>query len=185
MFIYMHFSTPNEPEWAKSLRGLVPAYSPRWNWESQEESLAATLADKEPAAVAGAFRDVFQLDAGLWSPLSESRTILNAADQHQLTDHLVWRDQWLLLRADAVVTDVTASMEVPLFAALLRIPVVGVSFTPFGTNPWMAKSTQLTVNNPLDGEQILNCMGLQLEPENEDEGDEELPELPGPEEVIS
>jgi hypothetical protein len=76
-------------------------------------------------------------------------------------------------------------MEIPLFAALLRIPVVGVSFTSFGTNPWMAKSTQLTVNNPLDGEQILNCMGLQLEPENEDEGDEELPELPGPEEVIS
>jgi hypothetical protein len=41
------------------------------------------------------------------------------------------------------------------------------------------------VNNPIDGEQILTCMGLQLEPEHEDVGDEELPELPGPEEVIS
>jgi hypothetical protein len=184
MFIYMHYST-SEPEWAKSLRGLVPSYGPGWTWEAQEESLAATLADKEPAAVAGAFRDVFQLDAGLWSPLSEARTILNAADQHRLTDHLVWRDQWLLLRADAVVTDVTASMEVPLFAALLRIPVVGVSFTSFGTNPWMAKSAQLTVNNPLDGEQILTCMGVQIVDEDEDEGEDALPELPGDGEVIS
>jgi hypothetical protein len=195
MFIYMHYNTP-EPEWAKSLRELVPAYSPGWTWEAQEEALAAELADKTPVDLAGAFREVFQLDAGLWNPLSDARSILAAAEHHLLTDHLVWRDQWLLLRSDAVVTDVTASLEIPLFAAMLRIPVVGVSFTSQGTNPWMAKSAQLTLNNPIDGEQILSSMGVQLVPEEAPEeapesgeeapeSDEEVPDLPVGREVIS
>lgn len=184
MFIYMHYDGP-EPAWATSLRGIVPAFSPAFHFGPQEETLGPILADKSPCGVAGAFKDVFQLDGALWSPLSEAREILLVPDQQATTDHLVWRDQWLLLRADAVVTDVGASLEIPLFAAMLRIPVVGVSFTSFGMNPWMAKSAQLTVNSPAGGEQILSAMGVQILDEEPPEEEDDLPDMPVDEEVIS
>lgn len=184
MFIYMHYNG-NEPPWALSLRGLVPAFSPAYPFAMQEESLAPILTAKEPAERAARFAEAFQLDAGLWKPLSDARDTLVQADQLASTDHLVWRDQWLLSRADAVVVENGATLEVPLLAALWGIPVVAVSFAPTGMHPWLAKTAQLTVNSPTNAEQILGAFGMQvIEEEPPEEGDG-LPDLPGAEEVIS
>jgi hypothetical protein len=187
MFIYMHYDG-NEPPWALSLRGLVPAFTPAYPFAMQEESLAAVLADKKPSSRAGTYAEAFQLDAGLWKPLSDAREVLLAADQLATTDHLVWRDQWLLSRADAVIVENGSTLEVPLLAALWGIPVVAVSFTPMGMHPWLAKTAQITVNSPTSAEQILGSLGVQFDEEDVPEGDEsgeELPELPKAEEVIS
>lgn len=184
MFIYMHYNG-NEPPWALSLRGLVPAFTPGYPFEMQEESLAPALADKAPAERAARFAEAFQLDAGLWKSLSDARDTLVQADQLASTDHLVWRDQWLLSRADAVVVENGSTLEVPLLAALWGIPVVTVSFTPMGMHPWLAKTAQITVNSPTSAEQILGALGVQVVDEEAPEGADDLPELPGPEEVIS
>jgi hypothetical protein len=184
MFIYMHYNG-NEPPWALSLRGLVPAFTPGYPFSMQEESLAAVLADKEPAERAARFAEGFQLDAGLWKPLSDARDTLLLADQLASTDHIVWRDQWLLSRADAVVVENGATLEIPLLAALWGIPVVAVSFAPTGMHPWLAKTAQLTVNSPTSAEQILSALGVQIVEDEDTEDGDDLPELPRPEEVIS
>ncbi len=184
MFIYMHYNG-NEPPWALSLRGLVPAFTPGYPFSMQEESLAEVLANKEPAERAARFAEVFQLDAGLWKPLSEARDTLFQADQLASTDHLIWRDQWLLLRADAVVVENGSTLEIPLLAALWGIPVVAVSFAPTGMHPWLAKSAQITVNSPTSAEQILGALGVQVVEDEAPEDEDVLPELPGAGEVIS
>lgn len=184
MFLYMHYDGA-EPNWAISLRGLVPAFTPAYPFAHQEESLAPALADKAPAERATRFAEAFQLDAGLWKPLSDARDTLLQADTMASTDHLVWRDQWLLSRADAVVVENGSTLEVPLLAALWGIPVVAVSFTPMGMHPWLAKTAQITVNSPNSAEQILGALGVQIVEEGDPAGEDELPELPGPEEVIS
>jgi hypothetical protein len=157
----------------------------------QEESLAPILADKKPSERATVYAEAFQLDAGLWKPLSDARDVLLGADQLATTDHLVWRDQWLLSRADAVIVENGATLEIPLLAALWGIPVVAVSFTPMGMHPWLAKTAQITVNSPDSAKQILSSLGVQFEDDGMEgdealpEGDEALPELPKAEEVIS
>lgn len=184
MFIYMHYNG-SEPPWALSLRGLVPAFTPGYPFAMQEESLAEVLADKEPAERAARFAEGFQLDPGLWKPLSEARETLLKADQLASTDHLVWRDEWLLLRADAVIVENGATLEIPLLAALWEIPVVAVSFAPTGMHPWLAKSAQITVNSPASAEQILGALGVQIVEDEAPEDEDALPDLPGPEGVIS
>jgi hypothetical protein len=151
----------------------------------QEESLAPSLADKDPAERAARFAEGFQLDASLWKPLSEARDILLQADQRASTDHLVWRDQWLLSRADAVVVENGATLEIPILAALWGIPVVAVSFSPVGMHPWLAKTAQITVNSPTSAEQILGALGVQIVEDADSEDEDALPELPVAGEVIS
>jgi hypothetical protein len=183
MFFYLHYNG-SEPGWALSLRGIVPCFTPAYPFSMQEESLAPSLADKQPAERAARFAEAFQLDKGLWKPLSEARETLVGADQLASTDHLVWRDQWLLGRADAVIVENGATLEIPLLAALWGIPVVAVSFTPTGMHPWLAKTAQITLNSPTNAEQILSVLGIQIVEESSPQEDI-LPELPGVEGVIS
>lgn len=171
MFIYMHYSGP-EPQWAESLRGLVPAYSPAYPFAAQEESLSAHLEEKNPAQRASQYKEAFQLDDSIWKALSEVSEKLSEADSLTSTDHLIWRDQWLLSRADVVITDSAATTEIPLLAALWGIPVVAVSFSPVGINPWMAKTAQVTVNNPTSAEQILSVIGIRAMPAEEENSEE-------------
>jgi hypothetical protein len=159
MFIFMHYSGP-EPKWAESLRGMVPAYSPAYPFGAQEESLSEHLEGKEPAARATEFKAAFQLDESIWKPLSEVTENLVGADSLTSTDHFVWRDQWLLSRADVVIVDSAATTEIPLLAALWGIPVIAVSFSPTGMSPWLSKTAQVTVNSPTGAEQILSVLGI-------------------------
>lgn len=175
MFIYMHYSGA-EPKWAESLRGLVPAYSPAYQFSVQKESLFEHLEGKDPAPRATEYREAFQLDESIWKPLSEVEDSIAGADSLASTDLLVWRDQWLLSRADIVIMDSAASSEIPLLAALWNIPVVVVSFSPVGMNPWLAKTAQITVNSPTSAEQILAVLGMRPAPAEtveEEEGVEE------------
>jgi len=170
MFIYMHYAGP-EPKWAESLRGMVPAFSPAFPFSAQKESLFEHLEGKSPAARAGQYREAFQLDDSVWKPLSEVADDLIAADSLASTDALVWRDQWLLSRADVVIMDSMATADIPILAALWSIPVVAVSFSPVGMNPWLAKASQITVNSPTSAEQILAAVGIRQAPAEGEKAD--------------
>ena len=160
MFIYMHYDGP-EPVWATSLRGLVPAFTPAYPFEQQEASLGDVLTDKNPAERCLTHKDAFQLDESLWKPLSEAREILGGADKLISTNHLVWRDQWLLSRADVVLVENGATLEIPVLADLWGIPVVALSFAPTGMHPWLAHSARITINSPTHSEDILGALGVQ------------------------
>jgi hypothetical protein len=167
MFIYMHYNG-QEPPWAEALRGVIPAFTPAYPFSQQEKSLGASLVENAPAERATLYKEAFQLDASIWLPLSEARETLLLADQLPSTNHLMWRDQWLLSRADAVVVENGATLEIPLMAALWGIPVVAVSFIPTGMHPWLAKAAQITVNNPEYPEQILGVLGIRVDPSDTD-----------------
>ena len=164
-FAYLHYNGA-EPSWAKSLResGLW-CYSPALPLSHQLTAvpeMETFLETKSMAAPAYLNSEAFQLDPALGKPLSEVRSILDGADQLMSTDHLVWRDQWLLSRADAVLVENGASLEIPLLASLWGIRVVAVSFTPTGMHPWLAKCAQITVNSPANSGVIFESLGLQV-----------------------
>ena len=110
-----------------------------------------------------------QLDETLWDSLPDARDALVRADQLASTGLLVWRDQWLLSRSDAVVVENGASLEIPLFAALWGIPVVSLSYAPTGMHPWLALASFMTLNSPNSAEHILGALQPQV-PETEHQG---------------
>ena len=159
MFVFMHYNG-GEPGWASSLleAGLT-AYSPARPFSAQISSLERELEEIKPNAVAYKYSDAFKLSENLWKPLSQVKQVLLGADSLVSTEHCIWRDQWLLSRADLLLVESGASLEIPVLAYLWDIKTIAISFSPAGNNPWLLKSAHLTINNPENVEDILEILG--------------------------
>jgi hypothetical protein len=161
MFVFMHYNG-GEPGWANAIMqsGLL-AYSPARPLESQlSNEFEFELESKKPNVTAYQYTEAFKLTDALWKPFSAAKATLLEADHLLSTEHCIWRDQWFLSRADALLVENGASLEIPLLAYLWNIPVVAVSFTPTGMHPWLAKAAQVTVNSPENAEQILAVLNI-------------------------
>jgi hypothetical protein len=69
---------------------------------------------------------------------------------------MIYRDLWLLVRADVLIVDSNSANELAVYASLLGIPVVAVSYSPAGLHPWLAHCAQTTVNSPESVQEILD-----------------------------
>lgn len=161
MFAFLSYSGP-EPDWASALRESnfpgLHVYSPGQPLESQLYALEGQLETRKPNALAYAHSAALRLEESVWLPFSEALPTLVAADSCIVTSQMVWRDLYLLVRADALIVDARSTNELSLFASLLGIPVVAVSYGPTGLHPWLAHCAQVTVNSPENIGQILDVL---------------------------
>jgi hypothetical protein len=52
--------------------------------------------------------------------------------------------------------DAHSTNELAIYAFLLGIPIVAVSYSPAGVHPWLAHCAQVTVNSPESVQEILD-----------------------------
>lgn len=171
MFVYLHYNN-REPSWASVLRqsGAIACYSPGLTFESQLEGLRPELENRNPGIVIQEHATVFQLDSRIFQPLEEAAPALVAADSLVDTASMVWRDQWLLSRADVLIAENGASTDLLILAKLWRIPCIGISFTPVGSHHWFAHCTTATLNSPETIEEILAILGWKASSTTADSG---------------
>ncbi len=159
MFVYLHYNG-GEPSWATALRNSgLPCYSPGIPIEQQLQSIRVELDERKPCTPAYDNQNAFQLAGDIWTPLQEAEPSLLEADRLSDTDLMVWRDQWLLTRADVLVVANGATHEIPLLSRLWEIPVVGISYTPMGGHHWFSYCCQVTINSPQNVDHILEIIG--------------------------
>lgn len=161
MFAFLSYSG-DEPDWATGLResnwpGLY-VYSPGLTLESQLEALGDDLAARKPNSLAYANSEALRLEETIWLPFTEALPTLVAADSCTVTSQMVWRDLYLLVRADALIVDAHSTNELALFASLIGVPVVAVSYRPTGLHPWLSHCAQMTINSPESIGQILDAL---------------------------
>ncbi len=161
MLAFLNYSGA-EPDWAAALRESnfpgLHVYSPALTLESQLPSLGDDLAARKPNVLAYAGSAPLRLEESIWLPLSEALPTLVAADSCMVTSQMVYRDLYLLVRSDALIVDARSTNELAVYAALLGIPVVAVSYQPTGLHPWLTHCAQVTVNSPENIGQILDAL---------------------------
>ncbi len=151
-----------EPEWATALRESdfpgLQVYSPGLPLEGQLEALGDELAARKPNAVAYTYPRTLRIEESIWMPFTEALPTLMEADSCTLTSQMVWRDVYLLVRADALIVDARGTNELALLASLLGIPVIAISYRPTGLHPWLSHCAQVTVNSPNSIGQIVDVL---------------------------
>ena len=161
MFAFLSYNGP-EPDWAVALGGAnfpgLHVYSPGLPLESQLETIGDDLEARKPNPVAYAHSEALSLDKSIWLPFSEALPTLVAADSCTITNQMVWRDLYLLVRSDALIVDARSTNELALYASLLGIQVVAVSYGPTGLHPWLTHCAQVTINSPGNISQILDAL---------------------------
>jgi len=158
MFIFLHYSG-GEPRWASELvKAGFPVYSPARPIKDQLARLEPVLEGVKPNVNAYEYADAFKLGKEIWKPISQVKQVLVDADKFVSTEHCIWRDQWLLSRSDILLTENGASLDIPVLAYLLDIRTVSISFIPTWISPWLAKASQITINNPQSVEEIISVL---------------------------
>jgi len=151
MFAFLAYNG-GEPAWAKALRetDLAPGlavYSPGIALTKQIFFIEGYLARK-PNVLAYAHQEALRLD----------QATLFEADRCADTHQMIFRDLYLLVRADVLIVEAGSTNELALMANLLGIPVVAISYTPSGIHPWLAHCAQVTVNSPTSVSQIIDVL---------------------------
>ena len=151
-----------EPEWATALRESdfpgLQVYSPGLPLEGQLEALGDELAARKPNAVAYAHSQALRIEKSIWMPFCEALQTLVEADSCTITNQMVWRDVYLLVRADALIVDAHTTNELALLASLLGISTIAISYRPTGLHPWLSHCAEMTINNPESVEHILKAL---------------------------
>ena len=159
MFAYLSYNG-SEPGWASALResdfpGLY-VYSPGLTLESQLEALGDDLSARKPNVVAYASAEALRLEETIWMSFCDALPTLLAADTCTVTSQMIYRDLFLLVRADVLIVDAQSTNELAVYASLLGIPVVAVSYSPAGLHPWLTHCARATVNSPESVQEILD-----------------------------
>lgn len=187
MFAYLSYNG-GEPGWASALRESnfpgLHVYSPGLTLESQLEAIGDDLSARKPNVLAYASAQALRLEEPIWLSLCDALPTLLAADSCTVTSQMIYRDLYLLVRSDVLIVDAHSTNELALYASLLGIPVVAVSYSPTGLHPWLTHCAQTTVNSPENVQEILDAFTpatLNIAPPQEscekaelppDEGDE-------------
>ena len=158
MFAFLSYNGA-EPGWASALResdfpGLY-VYSPGLPLEDQLEAIGDALSARKPNVMAYASAETLRLEENIWLSFCDALPTLLAADSCTVTSQMVYRDLYLLMRADVLIVDAHSTNELAVYASLSRIPVVAVSYSPTGVHPWLAHCAQTTVNSPESVQQIM------------------------------
>lgn len=159
MFAYLSYNG-GEPGWATALRESdfpgLHVYSPGLTLEEQLESIGDDLAARKPNVLAYASAQTLRLEETIWLPLPEALPTLLSADSCTVTSQMIYRDLYLLVRSDVLIVDANSTNELALFASLLGIPVIAVSYSPSGLHPWLTHCAHTTVNSPESVQEILD-----------------------------
>ncbi len=182
MFAFLSYSG-NEPRWATALResdfrGLT-VYSPGLTLESQLEVIGDDLSTRQPNALSCTFSTALRLEGTIGLPLRDALPTLMAADSCTVTSQLIYRDLYLLVRSDVLIVDAHSTNELAVYAFLLGIPVVAVSYSPSGLHPWLTHCAHTTVNSPESVQEILDAF-TPTTPYNPPEEEPCLPEAECP-----
>ena len=158
VFAYLSYNG-SEPAWATALRESnfpeLRVYSPGLTLEEQLEAIGDDLAARRPNIMAYASAQALRLEETIWDSLTTALPTLLAADSCTVTSQMIYRDLYLLVRSDVLIVDAHSTNELALFASLLEIPVVAVSYSPTGLHPWLTHCSQTTVNSPESVREIL------------------------------
>jgi hypothetical protein len=159
MFAYLSYNG-GEPGWATALRESdfpgLHVYSPGLTLEEQLEAIGDDLSARKPNVLAYASAQTLRLEETIWLPLPEALPTLLSADSCTVTSQMIYRDLYLLVRSDALIVDAHSTNELALFASLLGIPVIAVSYSPTGLHPWLTHCAITTVNSPESVQEILD-----------------------------
>ena len=160
MFAFLSYNG-NEPGWATALRESnfpgLSVYSPALPLDDQIEAIGDDLSARQPNALACTFSTAFRLEGTIGLPLPDALPTLMAADSCTVTSQLIYRDLYLLVRSDVLIVDAHSTNELAVYAFLLGIPVVAVSYGPSGLHPWLTHCAHTTVNSPESVQEILDA----------------------------
>jgi hypothetical protein len=131
-------------------------YSPGLTLEEQLESIGDDLSARKPNVTAYANSEALGLPENIWLSLCDALPTLLAADSCAVTLQMIYRDLWLLARSDVLIVDAQSTNELAVYAHLLGIPVVAISYGPAGLHPWLAHCAKATVNSPESIQEILD-----------------------------
>jgi hypothetical protein len=149
-----------EPGWASAMRESnfpgLRVYSPGLPLEDQLESIGDDLSLRKPNVLAYAGAKQLRLEEGIWNSLCDVLPALVEADSCTFTDQMVFRDLYLLVRSDVLIVDAQSTNELALYAALLGIPVIAVSYSARGLHPWLSHCAKATVHSPESVQEILD-----------------------------
>jgi hypothetical protein len=159
MFAFLSYNG-GEPGWASAMResdfpGLT-VYSPGLPLEEQLEAIGDDLSARKPNVLSYTFETALRLEKSIWLSLCDALPTLMAADSCTVTSQLIYRDLYLLVRSDVLIVDAHSTNELAVYAFLLGIPVVAVSYSPTGLHPWLTHCAQATVNSPESVQEILD-----------------------------
>jgi hypothetical protein len=159
MFAFLSYNG-GEPGWASALRESsfpgLRVYSPALTLESQLDAIGDDLSLRKPNVLAYASSEALRLEETIWLSLCDALPTLLAADSCTVTSQMIYRDLYLLVRADVLIVDAHSTNELAVYASLLGIPVVAVSYSPTGLHPWLTHCAQATVNSPESIQEILD-----------------------------
>ena len=160
MFAFLSYNG-SEPGWATAMResdfpGLT-VYSPGLTLESQLEVIGDDLSARQPNALSCTFATALRLEGTIGLALRDALPTLMEADSCTVTSQLIYRDLYLLVRSDVLIVDAHSTNELAVYAFLLGIPVVAVSYSPSGLHPWLTHCAHTTVNSPESVQEILDA----------------------------
>ncbi len=159
MFAFLSYNG-SEPAWATAMRESnypgLNVYSPGLTLEEQLESIGDDVSSRKPNVLAYASAEALALEEEIWLPLCDALPTLLAADSCTVTSQMVYRDMYLLVRSDVLIVDARSTNELAVYANLLGIPVVAVSYGPGGLHPWLTHCAHATVNSPESVQEILD-----------------------------
>lgn len=160
MFAFLSYNG-SEPGWATALRESdfpgLSVYSPGLTLEEQLEAVGDDLSARKPNVLAYTFNSTFRLEESIWLSLCDALPTLLAADSCTVTSQMIYRDLYLLVRADVLIVDAHSTNELAVYAFLLGIPVVAISYAPTALHPWLTHCAQTTVNSPESVQEILDA----------------------------
>ncbi len=160
MFAFLSYNGA-EPGWATAMRESdfpgLHVYSPGLTLNEQIEAIGDELSARKPNVLAYTFDTALRLEETIWLTLCDALPTLLAADNCTVTSQLIYRDLYLLVRSDVLIVDSHSTNELAVYASLLGIPVVAVSYSPAGVHPWLAHCAQTTVNSPESVQEILDA----------------------------
>jgi hypothetical protein len=159
MFAYLSYNG-SEPAWATALRESnfpgLSVYSPGLTLDEQLEAIGDDLSARKPNVLAYASAEALALGEPIWHSFCDALPSLLAADSCTITSQMIYRDIYLLVRSDVLIVDARSTNELAVYANLLGIPVVAVSYGPGGLHPWLDHCAKATVNSPESIQEILD-----------------------------
>jgi hypothetical protein len=161
MFAFLSYNG-GEPGWASAMResdfpGLT-VYSPGLPLEEQLEAIGDDLSARQPNVLSCTFNTALRLEGTIGLSLCDALPTLIAADSCSVTSQMIYRDLYLLVRSDVLIVDAHSTNELAVYAFLLGIPVVAVSYGPTGLHPWLTHCAQATVHSPESIQEILDVL---------------------------
>jgi hypothetical protein len=159
MLIYCSFPImgyDSKPDWVDSLKNSLFAKEMKWSFYDpyisvrEQPELLQNIQQFKINKIAEENTNLLKLNTMMLNSTPEAIQQLIRCDDMELSTDVLFKDLFMLIRANVMVVDLNrktsgGTAQEVLYAHLLNIPVVGISFK-FQVSPWMHQRCRSIIN---------------------------------------